>query len=248
MIPRWKARSFLIWAAAFAAAFVPAFGQSPQTWVQVADDFSSGSGGWLAGFTDYSLEQGAMDRLAEVRDLPDEVQEADGKGYFLRSMNRSDDMFMYLKKALGPLDGVEGDTEYEVEVVVDVASNAQSGCVGAGGAPGESVHFKVGASPVEPVSVLTREGMRLNLDKGGQATGGEDAEVAGDIANGLPCDPADKPFVLLERRHRLGRTVRSTSSGQLWVFFGTDSGFEGLTELYYSRVVVLLTRVEGGSR
>lgn len=37
-------------------------------------DFSTGSQGWLPDFSDYPLEIADLDRLAEIRQLPKEVQ------------------------------------------------------------------------------------------------------------------------------------------------------------------------------
>ncbi len=34
--------------------------------------------------------------------------------------------------------------------------------------------------------------------------------------------------------------ARMDSSGALWVFFGTDSGFESTTEVYYRRAKITL--------
>jgi len=221
--------------------------QQPQTFVEIVDDFTRGSQGWLASFSDYSLAQGGMDRLAELRTAPGD--DSEDQAFYVQSMNRSDDLFMFLKKPLNFADGIEPDTLYEVEFLVELYSPEPSGCAGIGGAPGESVFFKVGASADEPVPLLGEEGIRLNLDKGGQSQGGSDATVAGNIANGLECTEENRgKFVLIERRQTHENLVRSAPNGEMWIFVGTDSGFEGLTSLYYSRIVVVLTRMEGAQR
>jgi hypothetical protein len=38
-------------------------------------------------------------------------------------------------------------------------------------------------------------------------------------------------------------SVKSSASGDLWLLVGTDSGFEGQTELYYQRIDVHLATV-----
>ena len=38
--------------------------QESPAFVEIVDDFTRGSGGWLPSFSDYSLAQGGMDRLA----------------------------------------------------------------------------------------------------------------------------------------------------------------------------------------
>ncbi len=213
---------------------------APQRWVYIADDFSGGSSGWLAAFSDYSLGTGFMDRVAEVRPLPANL-ESGGSGYYLRGRNTPDDLFMFLKKPLTAGDGIVAGGMYDVEFFIEVASNAPSNCAGIGGAPGESVWLKAGASKTEPVSVLEAGTLRMNVDKGGQSGGGADATVVSNIANGIPCEESRGEYVLLRRYHQHANPVEADESGTLWVFLGTDSGFEGITALYYARVIVLLT-------
>jgi hypothetical protein len=238
----------LILLAGLAAASAAPAQQQPAAFVQVVDDFTRGSGGWLAGFTDYSLEQGGMDRLAELRDSPlqDEGAGTPERSFFLQSTNRSDDIFMYLKKPLDHDNGIEPDTDYEAELLVEMYSNEPTGCFGVGGSPGDSVYLKMGGHADEPVSLLGDEGLRLNLDKNNQAAGGEDVSLAGTIANGLPCDEENRgKWVKMEVRHTHPNPIRSSSTGRLWLVIGTDSGYEGLTQIYYSRIAVTLTRVGG---
>jgi hypothetical protein len=200
--------------------------------------FSESSRGWLPEFADYSLATASLQRIAEIRPLPGYPPEY--RGYYLQSMNRSDDVFMFLKQELGSEDGVQGNRLYSISIYTLLLSDAGSNCVGAGGAPGESVYFKAGVSLDEPVPTLANSGfVALNVDKGNQASGGLDGGVAGNIANGLPCEEPRR-WVLLERLYHHPRLVRTDERGQLWVFVGTDSGYEGLTALYYYRIVVTL--------
>jgi hypothetical protein len=200
--------------------------------------FNESSRGWLPEFTDYSLATASLQRIAEIRPLPGYPPQY--RGYFLQSMNRSDDVFMFLKRELGSEDGVQSGHLYSISVYTLLLSEAGSNCVGIGGAPGESVYFKSGVSLDEPVPTLANSGfVALNADKGNQASGGRDAGVAGNIANGIPCEEPRR-WVLLERLYHHPRLVRTHERGRLWVFVGTDSGYEGLTALYYYRIVVTL--------
>lgn len=229
----------------------PAQNEDAPRFAASADDFSRGSNGWLAGFSDYGLAQGGMQRAAELRALPpglgsDEHGGESSQGFFLQGMNRSDDLFMFLKKPLGLADGIAPNAVYQLDFRIEFASNVPSGCVGVGGSPGDSVYLKAGGSPVEPVSLLGDDGLRLNVAKGRQSNSGPAASVVSDIANGLPCEPQNERWILLERRHRHPDPVMSSPSGELWILIGTDSAYEGLTQLYYSRIVVMLTRLNGG--
>lgn len=207
--------------------------------------FNEGSHGWLASFTDYSLETADLQRIAELREFPPEI--APGwRSFFLQSMNRSDDLFMFLKKQIGAGEGVRPNQLYSISIDTSLASEAQAGCIGSGGAPGESVYFKAGVSRVEPVPTLSNASyVALNVDKGQQSSGGADAGVAGNIANGRPCTPDNEGFVLINRLYHHPVLFRTGDSGTLWVFVGTDSGYEGLTRLYFHQIIVTLRPVAG---
>jgi uncharacterized protein (TIGR03437 family) len=99
--------------------------------------------------------------------------------------------------------------------------------VGIGGAPGESVWLKAGADNQEPVAALQGNDIRLSADKGNQSSGGSDAVIVSDVANGISCEDANREFVLLKRTARLPNPVMTDGTGTLWVFVGTDPGFEG---------------------
>jgi hypothetical protein len=133
-----------------------------------------------------------------------------------------------------------------MQFVITLASDAATGCVGAGGPPGEGVKLKAGASAVEPLSVLQPNGyLRMNVNIGDLTLGGTAASVAGKIANGIPCEKAAPtfPFALIQRSHQHIVNVMANESGELWLLVGTDSGFEGLTRLYYQSIKVKLIPV-----
>ena len=210
-------------------------------------DFSKGAQGWDADFADLPTDAGDTYELESgVDDLPDDLG-VDGTGYKLQSHNRSDDVFMFLKRKLTAADGIVAGQEYQVKFTIKFASNAPSGAVGIGGAPGESVFLKAGASTVEPTTVVEDGYDRLNVDKGNNSQGGTAASVVGHIANGLePQDgQASVPYASLTREHAHTATVKADAQGNLWLLVGTDSGFEGLTAIYFQNIEVTLTPVVG---
>ncbi len=209
--------------------------------IRLEFDFGQGAQGWEAGFAEYSVLTGDMMLEGEIRPLPSELG-INGTGYYLQGMNHSDDLFMFLKRSLGTDDGVVPGQEYRVMFAMMLASNAPSDAVGIGGAPGESVYLKAGASPVEPETYLDSdtEYYVINVDKGsGNSGSGIAASVVGNIANGL--SPEEDPrYFSLELQHEHEYTVNAGPDGQLWLLVGTDSGFEGLTAIYYQSISVTL--------
>ncbi len=198
-------------------------------------DFSTGQHGWTAGFSDYPAADEAIYHLqSDYRTLPAPLDTSQ-RALFISGVNRSDDLFMYWK---GQIVGLPPGTRYRASFEVEFATNAQSGCFGVGGSPGESVWIKAGATDIEPESVLVDGFYLMNIDKGNQSTSGENAVVLGDVASSQPCGPeAEAQWELKQLFGTETVEVTSDSDGRVWLLVGSDSGFESLTSLYYTRVL-----------
>jgi hypothetical protein len=208
-------------------------GSVERTW-----NFDSDSEGWSGQFSDYPEGEEDFYELDFAQAaLPAEL--GDGGGLRLGGDNHSDDLFMYLSYRL---DGLKPSASYTLDVEVDIGTNAPTDCGGIGGSPGPSVHFKIGASAREPESSADSQGiLRLNLDKGNQATDGADLKRVGDVGNTLVC-----PDPLYQRKtlELSDFAVTTAADGSLWLLVGTDSGFEGETILYYDKISATLTLSE----
>jgi hypothetical protein len=202
--------------------------------------FNQETHGWLPGLSDYVLEATRLGFLAEVRQLPPNFQ-TELRAYYLQSDNTPDDLFMFLKKELTILDGIEPDSTYNVSIHVGFLSNAPTGGPGIGGAPGTNVFLKAGVSLLEPVAILdaAQSYVGLNLDKGSQSESGRDLQVVSNIENGQP-PQGDPTYVYLERVHHFPTLVHTDRRGALWITVGTESGYEGRTGIYYYEIIVTL--------
>lgn len=208
--------------------------------VVIEATFEAGAEGWVADFADYPVEDAVADptlyALEEgVRDMP--LVGGGARGFLLAGTNRSDDLWMALVRQL---ESLPPDAPFRVRFEVEVASRAASGCVGVGGAPGESVFLKAGAAPGELRTGTGEDGRNrvwVRPDKGNQSMDGPDSVALGNVATGREC--GDDTWVLLRRTGEL--EARSDTSGRLTLFVGTDSGYEGRTELYYDRIRVELS-------
>lgn len=202
-------------------------------------DFSAGADGWAVEYADYPAgDEEIYEMESGVRTLPAPLDTA-RNAMFVSGSNRSDDLFMYLKRRV---DGLTPGADYRVRFEVELASDAGSGCVGIGGAPGESVVVKGGATPVEPTRAPDEMGWyRLNIDKGNQVTDGEDAVVLGDVANGSE-ECMDGEYRLKSLRDAPALVATADASGRLWLLVGTDSGFEGTTSVYYTKIRAVLRK------
>jgi hypothetical protein len=196
-------------------------------------NFCDGSQGWVAEFSDYPAGDSAVYGLAsDYRRLPLPLNTR--SGLFISGFNRSDDLFMYLKTRVS---GLEPSAPYQVSFIVEFATDVPTGCGGAGGSPGESVYVKAGASSVEPNSSVDQLGwLRMNIDKGNQSTSGANAVVIGNVANSTLCEQNIRRYEIKRLRSPRPVLVTTDETGSAWLLVGTDSGFEGPTTLYYTRV------------
>lgn len=165
------------------------------------------------------------------------------KGWRLHGRNASDDLFMSI---IGYIDGFTPETVYSVSISIDIVTNVSSNCAGIGGAPGESVYVKVGATTDKPKNKVSNDGgdkiYRLNLDKGNQSQSGTHAVNIGNIANGVDCEAQQQ----LYKKKTLSTTnsinVKTNDAGGMWLIAGTDSGFEGITHYYIKKLSVVAER------
>ncbi|MCA9631246.1 MAG: hypothetical protein KC766_26470 [Myxococcales bacterium] len=209
-------------------------GGGPPQSVTVDYDFTQGLQGWSAGFADYADGTQDLQLDSGIRTLPSEV--GTGKGLMIQGHNRSDDLYMFIKRSVGPEVGLRAFAKYQVTMRVRFASNAQPDCVGIGGAPGESVFLKFGTTTTNPIPVLMGGVWRMNVDKGDQGNAGPVGTLAGNIANGQAGCPGNALYESLSRTRLLDVEQRADATGVIWMLIGTDSGYEGFTQLYYQAV------------
>jgi hypothetical protein len=198
-------------------------------------DFTNDAQGWTGAFADYPMGMETFYELAFGQAaLPAEV--GLGGGLRLAGNNHSDDLFMFVSH---PVDGLRPAAVYDVAMEVVIATNAPADCGGIGGAPGTSVFVKAGAvgRPVSAAPDATGF-MVINVDKGNESQGGTEMKVLGDISNTNHCP---NQAYQLKTLQLTGVSATTSAGGSLWLVVGTDSGFEGITVLYYDRISVTLT-------
>lgn len=198
---------------------------------QISSTFTTSVDGWQGGYADYHSATEPTDVTWAMRALPSPLS---GNAYHTGGTNRSDDLFIYNKRKFG---GYVPSKSYKLSFEIEIATNQSAGCVGVGGSPGESVYVVAGAAPIEPKTVLTAGQYVLNLDRGNQATPGAASQVLGDVANTVPnCGPQVYQAKTLKSKAPL--TVKSDANGEIWVFFGIDSGFEAKSTVFYKSVKI----------
>jgi hypothetical protein len=205
--------------------------------------FCGDSRGWSGGFADLpanALLDPIYDLHFQRTRLPPSTG-ARGEGLRLAGSNRSDDLFMFVKRQLT---GLQPDTHYSVGFQLRIATDAGAGCFGIGGAPGESVYVKAGATPAEPMAVPVDGDLRMNIDVGNQAQSGADAVVIAHVADeGADCEGGNYVIKAIDGRDSPVETT-SDRDGNLWLIVGFDSAYEGISDLYIERIAVTVQRVQ----
>ena len=211
---------------------------------QFSYTFEEDQEGWVAGFADLpaDYDPDLFELDSGWSELPSGLE---GHAIYLSGHNRSDDLFMYLQQHIT---GLKPETTYQVDFSIDLASNIPKGMMGIGGSPGESVYIKAGAVNREPELVTDDiDWLRLNIDKGNQATEGEDMINLGTIANpniDLGTFTGEEYALMNLNNQELSFRVTSDADGSIWVLVGSDSGFEGATTLYYDAIEIRFVEEE----
>ncbi len=207
----------------------------PVSTVQLRMDFSSdaaGNMGWLSGYSDYAIPQENLMEFESGRAMLPAPLPSSQFGFKLSGHNRSNDMFMFMYYSITDL---LPNREYTVEFDLEIASKYAANSVGIGGSPGSSVYLKVGAVGKEPSKELLGDYYAINIQKGQQSEGGQDMQMIGNIAIG-----DDKTEYELINRSNLDNPFKANTdaNGNLWLIIGTDSGFEGLTTIYFNKIYI----------
>ncbi|RYC72179.1 hypothetical protein EQG79_02845 [Spirosoma sordidisoli] len=205
---------------------------APTTGVLINDAFATSQNGWDGDVSDYAVEQQSLIEFSfSHAGLPAPLDQSQ-KALRVFGRNRSDDIFMFVRKQLT---GLRPNTDYKLQFDVELASRYPANSIGIGGSPGSSVFLKAGASATKPEKVLDGTFYKLSVDKGSQSDAGPAAVLIGNVANGKDVEE----YTLIQRTNKeQPLTARTNDKGELWVFVGSDSGFEGDQALYYSKIKV----------
>ncbi len=201
----------------------------PQT-REVVTNFAAGLDRWDGDFADlpanYDLPTYETDFRLSVLPAPLDTTR---QSALIQSHNRSDDLFMFVRRRV---DGLAPNTLYEITFDVAFASNAPTASVGVGGGPGASVYVRGGATTARPGVTVVDGYLRPDFDPGNQAQPGRDGANLG--ITGIPGE--EFVYQLKQLAGAAPRLVQTDAQGQLWLFVGFDSGFEGKSVLYLTQI------------
>lgn len=201
-------------------------GVEPVVWETRFD--TGGTQGWSALLSDYQPE--IEDRIGFVGRIETIPAPPEGRvGFRLRAANHPDDIFMFVTRRVG---GLEPGATYAVRFRAEFATPYGRSCAGAGGPPGEAIWLKAGASTTEPRPFLHDGRYRLDIDKGEQIEEGAAARILDDAAHDHASCESSAFFLKTAGENAQPVLADADDQGNLWLFFGFESGYEGLNDLY----------------
>lgn len=159
----------------------------------------------------------------------------EGKAIRIIGNNHSDDMFMGFYREVK---GLEPNTEYILKLQFDLGTNVPKGMMGIGGSPGTSVMVKAGFVSEEPQ--LVKDALNHirfeNVDKANQSQSGKDLKIVSNM------EKASDDYTEEFEYKTIARYFRATTdeNGLVYLLIGTDSGFEGISEVYYRDVKIVV--------
>tara|TARA_R100001143_G_C3361089_1_gene135919 strand:+ start:17865 stop:18539 length:675 start_codon:yes stop_codon:yes gene_type:complete len=200
----------------------------------IESDFTESADSWEPFFTGYNVGWGdKMDLTSEYRSLPEPLN-TNENGYFISAVNNSDDVKMLFRKQVSAL---EPNTTYQVNYTIRFATNAPAGCAGIGGSPGGSVKVIADATNQKPEAFIENDYYWLNTQYRHHDNPSQwhQNAILGDIANSQECEDENHQYEMKELTSGPAHsTVTTDDTGSAWLLFGTRSGFEGETALYFT--------------
>lgn len=183
--------------------------------------------GIVADVPDNYMEDNFYEYSYEIVDSFDQ----EGKAIQIIGNNHSDDMFMGFYREIK---GLKPNSDYLFKLRFDLGTNVPRGMMGIGGSPGTSVYVKAGFVSKEP-KLTTDELNHIrfeNVDKANQSQSGKDLQLLTNMEKAS--DDYTEAFEYKTIAHYFRATTNE--NGVVFLLIGTDSGFEGKTEVYYRDV------------
>lgn len=198
----------------------------------ISFEFNDGTHGWNGDFADYPVTDSVFYELQFAHTKLPVPLDTTRRALKISGNNHSDDLFMFIKRKVT---GLIPNATYQIVFNMDLASRYPTNAIGVGGAPGESVVIKVGATAIEPDKVAEDGYYYMNIEKDNQSGSGKDMQVIGHVG----VSDTTSVFTMINRNNKSTPfTATADNQGSLWLIIGTESGFEATTTLYFKRIEV----------
>lgn len=192
---------------------------------------------WKAFFSDYPIGEDDFYELSFQRTgLPAPLNP------FINALkvtgnNHSDDLLSFIYRRI---DSLEPNKTYAVYFHITLASNVAKKSVGAGGSP--ELALGAGGLSFEPANKFEKVGAtdyyRPNFNSALQS---HKSNATIKMLGTIGVSDQTTAYTLIDRSNSTDPVfIQTNDKGELWVMVGIDSGFEGITSLYYTSIDIRL--------
>jgi hypothetical protein len=197
-------------------------------------EFSKNAEGWSGFFSDYPASDSQIYELDfALTHLPVPLDE-DVKALKISGNNHSDDLLSIIYRKF---DNLQPNKEYSITFDIELATHVATGSPGIGGSP--DLSYGAGGIPYAPQN--TEDYMKWYRPNFVSALQAQESNNVMMILGTIGVADSTTQFTLINRNNLSNpMRLKASNKGELWLLIGTDSGFEGITTLYYKSIRIRL--------
>lgn len=209
--------------------------KDPQSEMEFHFTFENGNENWQSFFSDYPVGEEDFYELEFSNTVLPSPLNQNTRSLKVSGNNHSDDLFSGIFRKF---ENLQPNKSYSVLFDIDLASNALIGGVGIGGDP----NLSLGAGGINNLPRNTIDDLhhyRPNFISKIQS--GESNEVFKIIGKIGVSETYPPPYMMINRSNTGDPfTITTNEKGEFWLMIATDSGFEGITTLYYTSIKIVI--------
>ena len=206
----------------------------PSDYREYSYNFISGTQGWDSLFSDYPKGEESFYELEFAYSHLPEPLDTTIKAIKISGNNHSDDLLSFITAKIPQL---IPNAVYEVTFDITLASNVATNSAGIGGSP--DLALGVGGLGYEPANTLDGNNWyRTNFISLLQS---RESNNVMQMIGTIGVQDTTTAYTLINRNNTDNPIKLKTNElGELWLMIGTDSGFEGITTLYFKSIKIRL--------
>ena len=206
----------------------------PTDYREYGYNFISGTQGWDSLFSDYPKGEESFYELGFAYSHLPEPLDTTVKAIRLSGNNHSDDLLSFITTRISQL---IPNAVYEVTFDITMASAVATNSTGIGGSP--DLALGVGGLGYEPANTVDGANWyRTNFISLLQS---RESNNVMQMIGTIGVQDTTTTYTLINRNNKDNPLkLKSNEYGELWLMIGTDSGFEGITTLYFKSIIVKL--------
>jgi hypothetical protein len=197
--------------------------------------FTNGNENWQSFFSDYPVGGEVFYELEFKNEFLPSPLDQRIKSLKISGNNHSDDLFSAIFRKF---ENLHPNKLYSITFNIDIASNALIGGSGIGGDP----NLSLGAGGINYLPNNTTDNLNhyrpnfISKIQSGQSN--EVFKIIGKIGSS---NIYPTPYKIINRNN-IGNpfAITTNSNGEFWLMIATDSGFEGITTLYYKSINIII--------